>query len=262
MHLLPSRAVVRRWATLAVAVVALSVAGVLSACGSSPASTGSGPTHAAAPRALGSLPLNGDRADPAASPPPAAPVPAPATAQQADLHNVGESPIHYRLVAPTGGIDVGLYAVGLTRAGAMDAPEGPPGSAFWTQGFWYRGDVLPGQNGTAALAGHVDDTLGRPAAFWNLKNIHTGDPMQIVDDRGQVIHYRVVDVVNYSVAQANTPAVLTRLFGADAVAGRAPGTTPDTVGRLTLITCAGTFRSGEYDHRLAVFAERTDPAPA
>lgn len=167
-----------------------------------------------------------------------------------------------RFMAPTIGVDIPLYAVGQTRSGAMDAPEGPPSSPVWHQGFWYRGGIEPGQLGTATLAGHLDDNLGRPGAFWNLRKLQAGQVIEVLDQRtNATIQFRIVETDVYNNSTVNSTPVLQRIFGADAVAGRRPGTTPDTAARLVLITCAGTFTRGEYDHRYVVYAQRIAGAP-
>jgi len=180
-----------------------------------------------------------------------------------DYRGQPEVAIPMRFMAPTIGVDIPLYAVGQTRSGAMDAPEGPPSSPVWHQGFWYRGGVEPGHLGTATLAGHLDDNLGRPGAFWNLRGLQAGQVVEVLDQRtNTTISFRIVETDVYNNATVNSTPVLQRIFGVDAVAGRAPGTTPDTVARLVLITCAGTFTRGEYDHRYVAYAQRITVAPS
>lgn len=240
-------------------VLALLALSTLAACGGGSQPAATAPHVSARPSATADpTPLPSDSPTPAAATPDAvAATPAPLAAPVADLRTVTETSIAMRLSVPSQGIDLPMFAVGLTRSGAMDAPEGPPNSALWHQAFWYRGDVEPGQLGTAAIAGHLDDTLGRPAAFWNMRHVVTGNEIDILDQRtGSTIRFHVVETDTYDLRQLGTAAVLTRLFGADALAGRPAGTTPDTVARLSLITCTGTFVHGEYDHRYVVYAVR------
>ncbi|HEY6379836.1 MAG TPA: class F sortase [Candidatus Dormibacteraeota bacterium] len=194
---------------------------------------------------------------PTPTPIPTATPPPPLAPPLSDYRGQPELAIPMRFVAPSIGVDIPLYAVGLTAAGAMDAPEGPPSSPKWHQGFWYRGGVEPGQLGTATLAGHLDDNLGRPGAFWNLRKLQVGQTIEVLDQRsGTVLRFRISETDVYNNATVNTAAVLERIFGVDAVAGRPPGTTPETVARLAVITCTGTFTRGEYDHRYVAYAER------
>ena len=61
---------------------------------------------------------------------------------------------------------------------------------------------------------------------------------------------------SYPLAEAATPAVLKRIYGAGPVAGKWAQPSADGLAHLTLITCSGTFRNGTHDHRLAVYADR------
>jgi hypothetical protein len=166
-------------------------------------------------------------------------------------------PLRFR--APSVGIDAPVLAVGRTPTGAMDAPEGPATSPNWAESFWYRGGSEPGQQGTATIAGHVDDVLGRPAAFWNIRDLKPGDVVEIVDQRGGArSRYRITDAGVYSFAQANSPSLLQRLYGDAAYNGDPTqrNIASDAVSRISIITCTGTFHRGSsfgYDHRFMAF---------
>lgn len=160
------------------------------------------------------------------------------------------------LSAPSVGIDVPIAAVDRTSAGAMDAPMGPLGDITWAEAFWLRSTSVPGDPGTAALAGHLDDTAGRPAAFWNLHDLRPGDEVAVRVDTvsgSRWVHFRVTDVHNYTDAEANSPAVLARVFGGPGD-GRAAG-----LSHLSVYTCSGTWHRGSgYDHRFIAFLDRVD----
>ncbi|HET9052132.1 MAG TPA: class F sortase [Candidatus Dormibacteraeota bacterium] len=165
----------------------------------------------------------------------------------------------WRFQAPSIGVDIPMDAVGLNAKNAMDAPEGSPNDPIWRTGFWYRGGVQPGQPGVSTIAAHVDDTLGRPAAFWNLRKLQPGDVVQVVyQQTGEVVRFRISEVHIYSLAQSGSISVLDRLFGPQAVVQETPTFPADGISRLSLVTCTGTFTRGEYDHRYMVFAERLD----
>jgi Sortase domain len=205
----------------------------------------------------------GGTADPAAGPsvptpaPPAPPaIQGPIIPASVDLH-AGPVPTPLELRLPTLAASAPVLGVGLTVRGAMDAPEGPAGTPIWQEAFWYRGGGIPGDDGTATIAGHVDDTLGRPALFAHLRDLHSGDPVVIHDTRsGLDIRFTVREVATYSVQQASQPAVLAAIFGAGPVAGTGPQPAPDGLAHLTLVTCAGDFVHGSYDHRIVVDAQR------
>jgi Sortase domain len=210
---------------------------------------------ATAPEALPYFPT------PAPAPPPlvdpALPLSAPAV------------PIPLRFVAPSVGIDAPILAVGRTPSGAMDAPEGPASSPLWHDTFWYRGGSEPGEQGTTTIAGHVDDVLGRPGAFWNVRDLKVGDVVEIDDSRnGAHSRYRITDAAVYSFAQANSPDLLMRLYGEAAYNGdpNQRNLASDAVSRISIITCTGTFHRGSsfgYDHRYIAFGVLIpDSAPA
>ena len=155
-------------------------------------------------------------------------------------------PLIGRFDADRVGVHIPVVSVGLVH-GAMDAPEGPLGSMFWREGFWLRLGVLPGNPGTATIAGHLDDTAGRPAAFWNIRNLVAGDEVTVTrTSDGAVERFRIVETDVWTLAQANTAANLQRIYG--------NGSAGDGVARLSLITCTGHWNGHEYDHRFVAFA--------
>ena len=153
-----------------------------------------------------------------------------------------------QLVAP-------ILGVGITAQNVMDAPKGLAADAVWQTAFWYRGSGIPGEVGTATLAGHVDDTLGRPALFAHLGDLRAGDLIVVHDARnGQDVRFIVEKVETYSTRQAADPVILAQIYGHGPVTGQGPQPAPDDLAHLTLITCAGGFVDGAYDHRLVVYA--------
>jgi len=190
--------------------------------------------------------------------PPPTPTPAPTPSAAPQQYGTGTvsrgvyrpSPPRYPVVdrfdAPSVGVHINVAAVGIVR-GAMEAPEGPLGSVFWKEGFWLDLGAVPGNPGTATIAGHLDDTAGRPAAFWNIRYLHVGDELSVTRlSDGAVLHYHIVETDTWTLSQANTTANLRRIYG--------DGTSGDGVARLSLITCTGRFVNGEYDHRFVAFA--------
>ena len=164
-------------------------------------------------------------------------------------------PLELRL--PTLGVAAPVLGVGMTATDVMDAPVGPAADPVWQQAFWYRGSAVPGTSSTAVIAGHVNDPLGRDALFAHIDALRPGDPIVVHDTRsGLDVRFSFVASESYTLTQATDPAVLARIYGAGPVAGTAPQPSVDGLSHLTLITCAGTFRDGTHDHRLAVYATR------
>ncbi|KKS26763.1 MAG: hypothetical protein UU86_C0032G0005 [candidate division WWE3 bacterium GW2011_GWC1_42_102] len=97
-------------------------------------------------------------------------------------------------------------------------------------------------DGTLGTNAHFDDNLGRPAAFWQLKNATVGDTVLLEDSLGRLYAYQIVDSFLVDINDPDRLAVL-----------------KDTEGKseLTLITCGGIWLPGKstYDKRLVVKAE-------
>jgi Sortase domain len=185
-------------------------------------------------------------------------VPAQLTDPQLALRS-GPVAIPLRLDLPSLGITSTMLGVGILPDDTMDAPKGSRESPIWDQAFWYRGSAVPGAPSTALVAGHVDGPDGRSAVFGQLDALAPGDPIVLHDTRtGLDVHFAVTETRTYSLAETSDPEVLTRIYGPGPVAGTAPQPSPDHRAHLTLITCAGTFRAGTHDHRLVVYAIRTD----
>ncbi len=189
-------------------------------------------------------------------PPPPALIPAPLIDPGLDLR-AGPVDVPLELRNPSLQIKAAVVGVGITAENVMDAPKGQAADPVWQQAFWYRGSGIPGDSGTATFAGHVDDSLGRPAVFARLSELQTGDLILVHDTRsGLDVHFTVVKTATYSARQAVDPAVLAQIFGEGPMAGKAPQPAPDGRAHLTLITCAGGFVNGAYDRRLVVYATR------
>lgn len=166
-------------------------------------------------------------------------------------------PLELRI--PSIQINAPVLGVGITSEDVMDAPQGLATDPVWQKAFWYRGSGIPGDVGTATLAGHVDDAGGRPAVFARIAELRSGDLIVVQDTRsGLEISFTVVKSEIYSAQQAADLAILAQVYGSGPVAGLAPQPAPDGLAHLTLITCSGGFVNGSYDHRLVVYATRSE----
>lgn len=183
-------------------------------------------------------------------------VPAALVDEGLDLR-AGPVPVPLELHVPSIGLRTSVAGVGITSEDVMDAPMGPADDPIWQQAFWYRGSAVPGSPSTALIAGHVSGPGGRPGAFARIDDLRPGDPIVVHDSRnGLTVRFSVTESTTYSIDEAGEPTALAKIYGAGPVAGTAPQPSPDGLSRMTLITCAGTFRNGTHDHRLVVYATR------
>lgn len=144
----------------------------------------------------------------------------------------GDYPV--RLEIPSLEIDADVQHVGINADGNMANPSN------FTDVGWYKYGPAPGENGSAVLAGHVDNGLGLSGIFKHLDSVSPGDDIYVTTEAGNTLRFEVVSVRSYPYNE--TPAEI--VFN--------PGGQP----RLNLITCAGNWLAQEktYDERLVVSA--------
>ncbi|MHB0924229.1 MAG: sortase domain-containing protein [Bellilinea sp.] len=175
----------------------------------------------------------------------------------------GPVDVPLELQIPVLNVNAPVLGVGLTADNVMDAPKGPIGDPVWHTAFWYRGGGIPGESGTATIAGHVTDPLGNPEIFANLKNLSPGDAI-IVHVKNSTLNIRfIVDQIKvYSIQESTDPTVLSKIYGPGIVEGTGPQPALDGLSHLTLITCAGRYVNGEFDHHTVVFATISTEEPS
>lgn len=195
--------------------------------------------HAAAPRAATAAPMTTPRAATTATP---------WTDQRAALF-AQYAPIRLRI--PSIKLDVTIIGVGVTSAGAMDAPRCNSNSdPICNQVYWFTGGYLPGELGNAVIAGHVNRPDLSPAPFWNLHLVQTGDTIIVQPLNGRPLVF-VVTSVKWISAYATGAGNSTL----DAVFG------PAATRNLNLLTCIGDWDGHTFDHRLLVQAQLQGPNP-
>jgi hypothetical protein len=170
----------------------------------------------------------------------------------------GPVPVPLELEIPALKVNAPVVGVGLTSENVMDSPKGSIGDPIWNTAYWYRGGGIPGDVGTATIAGHVNDPLGVPVIFARLEDLKSGDLIIVRLKHTSIeIHFIVNQVEVYSIQESSDPAVLTQIYGAGPVAGTGPQPAPDGLSHLTLITCAGDIVNGAFDHHTVVYATRS-----
>lgn len=142
-----------------------------------------------------------------------------------------------KLFIPSLNISTRIQYVGINSKGNMSTP-----SNFVDVGL-YKYGPLPGEKGSAVIAGHVVNGLGLKSIFGNLKNIKIGDSVYVEMKKGDRIKF-VVSLISVYDFDAPAPEVFNQNDGS----------------YLKLITCYGKW-SKEYrthDKRLVVTAVRSD----
>jgi LPXTG-site transpeptidase (sortase) family protein len=139
-----------------------------------------------------------------------------------------------RLKIPGIGVDALVESVGITSNGSMGVPKDPKNVA------WFNLGVMPGEIGSAVIAGHLDDEKGKAAIFYNLNKLKEGDKLIIKNSQGKNITFVVKKKHIY-----NTNDYVPEVFSSSAGA------------HLNLITCSGSWikSKSSYNKRLVIFAD-------
>ncbi len=141
-----------------------------------------------------------------------------------------------RLLIPKIGVNAPVVTLGVDGSGVMQSPGGPE------EVGWYDFTGRPGAGSNAVFSGHVDYRNYGPAVFWKLRNLTSGDVVEVQVEDGTTYTYVVVSTNTYDANNAPIEEIV--------------GPTPRE--SVTLITCTGTFDRSirQYSHRLVVRAER------
>lgn len=151
--------------------------------------------------------------------------------------NLGESRVPIRLSIPAIGVNAFVESLGLRSNGDLTTPTRSP----WDDVGWYDLGPYPGETGSAVIDGHLDRPGGYPAVFWLLRNIQVGDDVQVVNNGGGTLHFRVTRIAYYPPNQAP----LQDIFG-------------NQGGKyLNLITCAGDWIPSQHQTTLRLVVYTT-----
>ncbi|KUN05184.1 peptidase C60 [Streptomyces yokosukanensis] len=142
-----------------------------------------------------------------------------------------------RIRIPAIRVDAPLMGLALTPSGSLDVP---PAQEKNLAG-WYESGTMPGETGTAIVAGHVDNTQG-PAVFYNLGALKREARIELDRKDGSVAVFSVDAVKVY--AASNFPDE--KVYGA----AHRP--------ELRVITCGGGYsKATGYQGNVVVFAHLT-----
>jgi LPXTG-site transpeptidase (sortase) family protein len=138
---------------------------------------------------------------------------------------------------PSLNVNARVLQVGITASGAVGTPDNVYDTA------WYTGSAKPGQPGATLIDGHISSWTTH-GVFYSLKQLATGDSIQIVLGNGTVLNYQVVRSQIYNTNNVDMQAALK----------------PVTAGKsgLNLISCTGRVEKGtnEFNERVIVFAQQ------
>lgn len=139
------------------------------------------------------------------------------------------------LRVPDLGIDHELGRYGLDEYGRLDVPQDRI-----TIGWHPAYSDIPGDGGATFFAAHYE-YQGIAGVFFELSALKPGALVELELDDGSVHQYRVTSTIDYELGVIDMGALLLGREGTESV---------------TLMTCSGPVRNGNYQERTVVLAER------
>lgn len=133
------------------------------------------------------------------------------------------------------GIDQPVMRLGLDAFGRLDVPQDAV-TVGWHPAF----STLPGEGGTTFFAAHYEYG-GVPGTFYELSALSPGDRIEVRMGDGSSATYEVASVLDYDLAVVDMGAILQGVEGVESV---------------SLMTCSGPIREGNYQERTLVLAVR------
>lgn len=138
-----------------------------------------------------------------------------------------------RLYIPAIGVDADIEYVDVDIKGVMKNPTDVNRVA------WFKVGALPGEIGSAVMAGHLNGPDGNDAVFTNLNKLVIGDIITTKDANGYTTNFKVTEMKVYDEGYAE------EIFSKNDIA------------HLNLITCVGKWDEDKksYDKRLVVLSD-------
>ncbi|MHA7284419.1 sortase domain-containing protein [Arthrobacter sp. TMS2-4] len=136
---------------------------------------------------------------------------------------------------PSTGARSELLSTGLRDNGSLEVPPDGPGAPA----SWYNQSPTPGERGPAVLLGHVNATDGGPGIFADLRDLTTGDTIEVLREDGSTATFTFDRGEQYPKNEFPTQTVYGNTAGSE----------------LRLITCDGYDpETGEFDDNYVVYA--------
>ena len=135
-------------------------------------------------------------------------------------------------------VDAAIESVGLTSAGAMDAPKTNEGVG------WYKDSALLGQSAFSVLLDGHYGTDKQPGVFYRLNELVDGDEITLMGENGALFSYKIVETERQNLEEIDMKKALYPYR--------------EGVQSITIITCEGNYDTSRktYDKRVVVYAER------
>lgn len=153
------------------------------------------------------------------------------------MHSQDQPTSPNRLIISSIGVDTAVETVGMLHDGNLATPSLSP----WDDVGWYAAGPRPGEVGSAVIDGHLDRPGGSPAVFWNLRHMHVGDSVMIIDAAGGTERFRVTRIALYHPRHAP----IQEIFG------------DESGSYLNLITCAGDWIASQHQTALRLVVYTT-----
>ncbi|WP_330331473.1 class F sortase [Streptomyces sp. NBC_00536] len=151
------------------------------------------------------------------------------------------APAPERIEIPDIKVDAQLETVGLDAKGVMQEPD----FAKPMEAAWYKQGPAPGEQGPAAIVGHMDTPTTPEAVFFNLKKLTKDEKIKVHRADGTTVVFAVDRIETYKKDAFPTDKVY--------------GDTADP--ELRLITCGGNLmKDRHWDSNVVVFAHQTEGA--
>lgn len=141
-----------------------------------------------------------------------------------------------RLIISSLGIDANVQRTGLNARGAMGVPTN------FSDVAWYARGTVPGDEGSAVMAGHLDNGLGLSGVFKNLSKARIGDEADVRTMSGKTLKFVITDVREYAYDDPASSSIFDVDTGGQSL--------------LRLITCGGRWlrEHKTYEKRVVVTA--------
>lgn len=149
---------------------------------------------------------------------------------------VSSSHLPLRLIIPSISVNAGVQYVGQKSNGEMANPSN------FTDVGWYKNGTVPGEIGSAVIAGHLDNALALSGVFKHLGDVKQGDDVYVARKDGTKLHFVVDKIVSYPYKDAPSSQIFL---------------SSDGKAHLNLITCAGTWIKSAHSYSLRMVVYTT-----